>query len=258
MRLAVFSDLHLEFERFEPDPVTREADVVVLAGDIHNGVDALERARVLFPAQPIVQIAGNHEFFGDQWQDVIARLRRCARDLEIHFLENDTVTLGGVTFLGATLWTDFALYAVPGRPLSMATDEAMALMQRRMIDFSAIRWLDRTLTPDDTVGLHRASRRWLQSELARPVAGPRVVVTHHLPSIRSVAPAFLKAASNPAFASDLDPLFDGVDLWIHGHTHHSFDYRVGGTRILANPRGYPMRDGSLENPAFSDGLMVEV
>jgi predicted phosphodiesterase len=258
MRLAVFSDLHLEFEGFEPDPIVGEADLIVLAGDIHNGVEALDQARALFPDQPIVQIAGNHEFFGDQWQEVLDRLRRRAQELGIHFLENDATSIGAVRFAGATLWTDFALYAVPGRPVSLPVAQAKALMQRRMIDFSAVRWLDRTLTPDDTVALHRDSRRFLDAELARPHAGPRVVVTHHLPTIRSVAPAFATAVSNPAFASDLDGLFAGVDLWIHGHTHHSFDYRVGRTRILANPRGYPLRDGSLENPAFAPGLLVDI
>jgi Icc-related predicted phosphoesterase len=36
-------------------------------------------------------------------------------------------------------------------------------------------------------------------------------------------------------------------LWIHGHTHESRDYRLGATRIVANPCGYP---GAL-NRSFS-------
>ncbi|MGE0311776.1 MAG: metallophosphoesterase [Lautropia sp.] len=258
MRLAVFSDLHLEFEPFVPAPAARSADVVVLAGDIHNGVAALQWARRTFPEQPIVQIAGNHEFFGAQWQALLAELRREARTLGIHFLENDALVLDGVRFLGATLWTDFALYARPGRPLSMDAQTAREVLGRRMVDFSAIRWEARTLDPADSVALHLQTRRWLEASLARPHDGPTVVVTHHLPTIHSVAPAFVTAVSNAAFASDLDDLFGPVSLWIHGHTHHSFDYRRGSTRIVANPRGYPMRDGRLENPAFDPGLVVEV
>ena len=286
MRAAVLSDLHLEFEDFEPPAELLRADVVVLAGDIHNGVEALRWARRRFPRNRIVQVAGNHEFFGGCWQVVLDQLRRTARRLDIDFLENDAVDIDGVRFLGATLWTDFELFTVPGRPLAMDATTAMALMQRRMIDFSAVSWqpdgpssMPRTLTPADTVGLHFASRDWLAARLAEPFDGPRVVVSHHLPSWRSVAPAYLRAASNAAFASDLDGLLQQSALWIHGHTHHSFDYRVGATRVVANPRGYPMTRGSgeapggdrpgddgaaaagavaWENPAFDPARLIEI
>ncbi|MGE0800704.1 MAG: metallophosphoesterase family protein [Lautropia sp.] len=264
MRLAVLSDLHLEFEPFTPPPSLRAADVVVLAGDIDNGVAALQWARDAFPRQRIVQVAGNHEFFGGCWQTVLAELRETARSLDIDFLENDSVDIDGVRFHGATLWTDFELFTVPGRPFALTADQAMLLMQRRMIDFAAVGWQPdpsvepRTLLPTDTVALHRASRQWLGERLLEPFDGPRVVVTHHLPSWRSVAPAFLKATSNAAFASDLDALVERSALWIHGHTHHSFDYRAGAARVVANPRGYLLRSGDYENPGFDPGRLVTV
>lgn len=258
MKLAIFSDLHCEFEPFEPAPPALDADLVVLAGDIHNDVEALDQARRMFPDQRIVQVPGNHEFFGGEWQQVLDRMRSRAAALGIDLLENETVVIDGVRFLGATLWTDFELYARPGRPLTMAAADAKDRMQRRMIDFAAIRWEGRLLEPDDTVALHRRTRDWLAAELAVPHDGPTVVVSHHLPSIDSVAPAFVRAVSNPAFASDCDHLFGAMDLWVHGHTHHSFDYRRGRTRIVANPRGYPRRDGSLENPAFDPARIVEL
>jgi 3',5'-cyclic AMP phosphodiesterase CpdA len=265
MRVAILSDLHLEFEAFEAPASLRQADVVILAGDIHNGVEALHWARRSFPDQPIVQVAGNHEFFGACWQRLLDDLRRTAAELDIDFLENDRVRIGGVEFLGATLWTDFELFSAPGRPLRMSADDAKALMQRRMVDYSLIRWRDaaqpggeRVLTPDDSAGLHRQSRAWLAGQLADPPGGPRVVVTHHLPSWRSVSPAFLRAASNAAFASDLDAFFGPMALWIHGHTHHSFDYMAGTTRVIANPRGYPMKSGGCENPLFEPALLVDV
>lgn len=267
MRAAVLSDLHVEFQAFEPPPVLHSADLVVLAGDIHNGVEALHWARRNFPRQRIVQVAGNHEFFGACWQVLLAEMRKTAQALGIHLLENDEVVIDGVQFLGATLWTDFELFAAAGRPLQMGAEAAKAMMQRRMIDYSVIRWrksgrgvraAERTLAPDDTVRIHRASRRWLADRLAQSFPGTRVVVTHHLPSWRSVAPSFLRAASNAAFASDLDDLFEPVSLWVHGHTHHSFDYRAGTTRVVANPRGYPMQSGSDENPRFDPALVIEV
>jgi predicted phosphodiesterase len=265
MLIAVLSDLHLEFESFVPPPRLQAADVVVLAGDIHNGVEALCWARRNWRDRPIVQIAGNHEFFGACWQTLLGEMRQVARELDIHFLENDSVVIDCVQFLGATMWTDFELYAAPGRPLRLNADDAKALMQQRMIDYSVIRWRDanespteRILTPDDTVLIHLLSRRWLADRLAARFDGPRIVVTHHLPSWRSVAPPFIRSASNAAFASDLDELFEPVALWIHGHTHHSFDYLVGTTRIVANPRGYPRKSGGFENPLFEPALLVEI
>jgi hypothetical protein len=85
-----------------------------------------------------------------------------------------------------------------------------------------------------------------------------VVITHHLPSWRSVAPSFMRALSNPAFASDLDHLFEGVDLWIHGHAHTSHDYLAAGCRVVCNPRGYPMRAGGFENPRFNPLRILSV
>ena len=275
MRVAILSDLHIEFEPFEPPPQVRQADLVILAGDIHNGIAALDWARRTFPGQRLVQVAGNHEFFGGCWQTTLSQLRHAAAALDIHLLENDAVEIDGVQFLGATLWTDFRLFEVPGRPLQMSADEAKPLLQRRMVDFSLIRFRggnegegtngsgqgardERIFTPDDSIAIHRRSREWLVRQLAVPFDGPRVVVSHHLPSWRSVAPAFLRAVSNASFASDLDALFGPMVLWVHGHTHHSFDYRAGPTRIVANPRGYPMKAGGFENPRFEAALLVDI
>src|SRR5690606_16486785 len=125
------------------------------------------------------------EFFGARWDRLLEEMRRVARRLGICLLENEAVVCGGVRFLGATLWTDYALFTVPSRPVQMPPATAMAMMQRRMLDYSLIRWRadgvdqeadqeadERLLTPSDTVALHRATRAWLARELARPFAGP--------------------------------------------------------------------------------------
>jgi len=106
--------------------------------------------------------------------------------------------------------------------------------------------------------MHVASRRFLESAL-RPDADStlraHVVVTHHAPAAASIAPRFVGKPLNAAFASRLDDLIENgrPSLWVHGHTHSSFDYRLGQTRVLCNPRGYPG-----ENPYFQPGLVVEV
>lgn len=112
------------------------------------------------------------------------------------------------------------------------------------------------LTPKDTMQLFAASSRWLDAELDRPFAGPTVVVTHHAPTLHSIHPRFAGSPINAAFVSDAVAA-EGrrAQLWIHGHTHDSFDYEVDGTRVLRNPRGYA-REGKVENAMFNPELVV--
>jgi hypothetical protein len=152
-----------------------------------------------------------------------------------------------VRFLGCTLWSDFALYGPAGREV------AIEALRRVAPDFRVIAYGERRFTTDDWLELHRAHRAWLEARLAVPFAGPTVVVTHFLPHPGSIAPRFATHPLNPAFASDLQPLLARATLWIHGHTHAASDYRVGGARIVCNPRGYPG-----EPTGFRPDLVVNV
>lgn len=89
MRLLVLSDLHVEHAEF--DPPAFEADLVVHAGDIHNGAESLRWARAAFPHHPLVQIAGNHEFYDGEYDETLLQMREAAREFGIHFLENDAL-----------------------------------------------------------------------------------------------------------------------------------------------------------------------
>lgn len=275
MRILVLSDLHLEHAPF--DPPAFEGDVVVLAGDIRNGVEALRWARTAFPRHPIVQIAGNHEFYDGEYDETLSRMREAAPALGIHFLENDAVTIDGVRFLGCTLWTDFRVFEAPGRAMRIDAAAAMDANRRMLADFFAIRIGSdgRRFAPEDAVALHQRSRAWLAAELARARRGPTVVVSHHLPSWRSVHPEYAAWVTNAGFASDLDALVDRSDLWIHGHTHTAQAYPAGRSRVVCNPRGYPSGviaarawstpgtsgtepPESYENQAFDPALTIEV
>lgn len=251
MRLGVFSDLHLEFQDWTPARVA--ADVVVLAGDIHVGVDGLAWGRRSFPGSQIVYVPGNHEFYDGEMESVLQRLRDAARAHDVHLLDCDVVVIDGVRFLGATLWTDFALYG--GDPQSIA--HAMADSKRAMADYRLIRRRrGGLLQPGDTLEIHRTQAEWLARELATPFAGATVVVTHHLPHRRSVHPRYEGDLLNPGFASDLSALVRApVSLWVHGHTHESMDYVVEGTRVVCNPRGYVPWE---PNRRFAPDLVVTV
>ncbi len=262
IRIAVLSDLHLEVRRWHllRDGLTedaakdtlrrlveaaiapaRKADLVVLAGDVENGVAGIDWAARAFAGQPVVTVAGNHEFYGERIPGLVPRLQAAAgRSGNVTFLENAEARLRigdrALRVLGCTLWTDFWLYGESGAAL------VMPLARDRILDHARITLDDGSrFLPADARRLHAASRSFLEDALAEPFAGPTVVVTHHAPSPRSISPQFVGDPLSPSFASDLTELIERTRpaLWIHGHTHHPVDYRIGKTRIVSRQWGYP-------------------
>ena len=243
MKLHVISDVHAGFREFEPPEV--DADVLVLPGDIDVGLRGLELAKAWSRGRPVLYVAGNHEFYGEAIPRHLHKLAAAAEGTEVRFLENREVVLGGVRFLGCTLWTDFELFGNRGQ----AAEAALAVMN----DFRKIRVEPeyRRLRPADVMAMHRRSLTWLTDRLDEPFPGPTVVVTHAAPSLRSVTPLHRGDLGSAAFASDLEGMLDGrAALWIHGHTHFCCDYAIGGTRVVSNQRGYPGEDTGGFDPAF--------
>jgi hypothetical protein len=238
VRLQVLSDLHLE--RGGGPPPVADADVLVLAGDIGPGVAGLRAAAAWWREHPIVYVSGNHEPYGHGLPNLTGRLRTAASAFggRVHVLERDEALIGDVRFLGCTLWSDFEVGGAGER------DRAMAICGDILNDYEHIAWtpVARPLRPDDTLRLHRASRRWLEHRLGLPHDGPTVVVTHHAPLPPRDRPtdALWRAVAG-AFVSDLTGLMgdDRIAVWIHGHTHRRVDVAVRGTRVVSNPRGYP-------------------
>ena len=253
MKLNILSDLHLGFAAMEPP--RNDADVIILAGDI--GRPALAAAWAAALDKPVLYVPGNHEFYGDSIEGTLEQLRRLCIGTCVDVLDNAEVFLGGVRFLGATLWTDFRLFETPD--LNAA---ARAEAVRCMRDFARIHSaanMHAPFQPADAAQLFAQQSRWLSRALARPFDGPTVVITHHAPSRRSIHPRYDGALLNASFVSNAEHLFDAgpVDLWVHGHTHDSFDYTLGDARVVCNPRGY-VRDGVCENPGFDIDFMVEI
>ena len=254
MKLHILSDLHLGMQGMD-HPAT-PADVVILAGDIGRPAAAADWALAF--GKPVLYVIGNHEFYGSSLPEVRAELRQRFAGTSVHLLDNDVLELGGVRFIGSTLWTDFKSNGEGDKQA-----EAMAQAAGFMYDFKRVRVAAAPdapiLTPEDTTRLFADNVRWLGAQLALPHAGPTVVITHHAPALGSIHPRFAGSPFNAAFVSDLHQLMDGqrVPLWIHGHTHDSFDYAINGTRVLCNPRGY-VKDGTIENAKFDPDLVAEV
>ncbi len=253
MKLHVLSDLHLNVAALKV-PHT-DADIVILAGDIARPKDAIAWASTF--TQPILFVPGNHEFYGGSLDSAVQELKQLCRGSAIRVLDSEAVVIGDVRFLGTTLWTDFRLFG-DGVQRDVAIREAQGFMR----DFSRIRMneaSDTMFTPAASAQQFTRHANWLEQELAKPFSGKTVVITHHAPSPKSIHPKFANSLLNACFVSDAERLIDGkrVDLWLHGHTHDSFDYVLNGTRVVCNPRGYA-KNGVNENPQFDPNLVIEV
>ena len=262
MKIQVASDLHLDLleSRFPGYRVLQPgaADVLVLAGDIHRHTAALSAFRDW--DIPIIYVHGNHEAYHACYDDTVQALRTASAGTKLRYLECDEYVHHGVRFLGCCLWTDYCVYP-DNRRAAMAHAEA-SLYDHRLIRAAS----GGMFSAHDAERIHQQSRAWLQQKLDQPFSGATVVVTHHAPHPNSIHPRFAGNALNPAFVSDLTALMGKADLWIHGHVHDSFDYRIGATRVVANPRGYALnRRGAdspaqleWENPLFDPALIIEL
>jgi 3',5'-cyclic AMP phosphodiesterase CpdA len=273
VKIRVLSDLHLECD--EPEVIPHaQADLIVLAGDIHNHAAGARWAAETFDgAAPVVYVPGNHEYYDGEFGALEAAMRDAAASVEnVHFLNNAALVdpAGEWRVLGTTLWTDFTLYGADEEALAIST----AAAQRVMLDFKGLIQLTwphdgsaaantaatRDFTPADSLALHAHARAWLERELSKPFAGKTIVVTHHAPHRLSLAERYADDRVSAGFVSHLPTLVRSpVALWIHGHTHTAFDYTVEGTRVMCNPRGYlDRRTGQPENPQFAWDRVVEI
>lgn len=263
MKIQLASDLHLEFlqRNFPGERLiapAAEASILVLAGDIANGTQAIELFND-WPV-PVLYLAGNHEFYGTDFAQTRAALPKAAEGTRVKFLDNDVADFEGVRFLGATLWTDYRL--VRNRTQSHLMENA----EMRLTDHFRIRDGAGKFTAQRALAEHEIACTWLAQKLAEPYDGKTVVVSHHGPHPLSVHPRFIGEPLNAAFVSDLSELLFRANLWLHGHVHDSFDYNVGGCRVVANPLGYARNVGSaakagelhFENKGFQWACVIEV
>jgi Icc-related predicted phosphoesterase len=278
MKLLILSDLHLEFGAFAIPEV--EFDAVVLAGDIAvpaiRAVHWARRTANFGVTRPVIYVPGNHEFYADVLSSGLANLRMTSEGTNVHALNCGEVVLYGVRFLGCTLWTDFALRIDTNDGARSDVPRSVSESKRVLTDYRAIRVHEdrapagargserpskRLLTPADTLALHQVHRAWLAAKLEEPFAGPTVVVTHHAPHRNSLAPIYATDWVSGAFVSELPEEFFKVPvLWVHGHTHTSFDYTVGECRVVCNPRGYLLGRSKRvpENDDFNPAFVVDI
>lgn len=231
MKLQILSDIHLEFgwpmssqafiEMLDPSDV----DVLVLAGDICTETIMLETMRLLcrrYENSQVLWVHGNHEYYGSDFETITKKAKIAMNEnSNLKWLERDIIEINKQRFLGATSW--------------FAKSNDTMLYEHRMNDFYQIRGA-REFIYDASLKTKEFFRNEMQKN--------DIVITHHLPSERSVQHEFKGSPLNCFYVHNHENIIieRQPKLWIHGHTHRSVDYtfknKRSQTRVLANPRGY--------------------
>lgn len=268
MKLRLMSDLHLNFSTFEVPPGENDSEtVLILAGDVCEVAHGKQQYVEFFKDvtdrfKLVLYVFGNHEYYDTSYIRAYDQfMRECGHLDRLKVLDQDTVDLDGVRFIGTTLWSDMD----NANPLTM--NDARSFMN----DYNLIRVgtyaspYKRRLEPADTVKDHIVMRDWVFDEVvqARLDGVKPVVITHHHPSFESVPDKFKGNTLNGCYCSDLvDQVYEnGPDLWVCGHIHDKVDYMINKTRVLCNPRGYHVKKQSGnwdEDTSFDPMLSVEL
>jgi predicted phosphodiesterase len=279
VNIQLLSDLHLESHpHFAAQPLAG-ADVLVLAGDIGSYQQDSALTRLAVPdfglarfsprpvheggagwPTPVIFVPGNHEYDGLEFDEAHQRLRQACERWGLIWLEQESVVLQGVRFVGCTLWSDFdGLSSAPG-PAAYDAEAAApgALAEHLKARDKAFRAANFYLRKNHSLQagapmlaeqlreLGLQSQRWLRQALATGFDGPTVAVTHFAPSLLSADPRYGLTPGTAGFCNALDDLLPAAQLWLHGHLHCPQDYVSRGCRVVANPLGYA-RKGEQKN-----------
>ena len=248
MRVAYCSDLHLEFQSVKLEN-TDNSDVLILAGDIcvayqvfepevYNTTFSSEKIYNFFNDctknfKHVIYIAGNHESYRSDIDETLPYLKKCFGDIpNLYILDNESIELDGITFVGSTLWAD----ANKNDPTTLF------LLNRSLNDFRCIGIGENTFSSKDMVKRFDVNKLFL-SDALKDNTKTYVVITHHGVSEKCVSDEYtLDYHVNGGYRSILDGFImdrPQIKNWIVGHSHSQLDVMVGDTRLLRNPRGYP-------------------
>lgn len=290
MKIQLLSDLHFEFfkrdmNNYAQPLIHPEVDVVLLLGDIDLGDFVLQRVYNLCYnwGKEIIYIPGNHEFYGSEMFNILGKLNHNFPN--IHIITGvdgfgvKSVEFNDVRFLGGTLWTDFALYE--GSKRLSTIEDAIAVGRNAINDFRRISYKGKLFTPEDSIELHKNNLKIIYEELKKPFQGKNVLVTHHGVHKDSIHPQYSADSRylnstkvlpgenpywtmNPCFASHLPELLNNFDFAFHGHTHKTINLKLENdkkTKVITNPRGYPMMQYNqliFENSEWNALCVIEI
>ena len=282
MKIKLVSDLHLEFSDINIKN-DQNYDVLILGGDICIAQDLhdfpeqnvrtaamlemlssrQEKAqrfrdffkRCSFQFPHVIYIMGNHEFYHGKFYAAVDYMRdECAKYPNVYMLEQDMKIINDVVFVGGTLWTDMNRRD----PLTMHAMKDMMndfrIVRNDQREYAAMSTLDVAIRHDKTLG-------YIKLIVQEHKDKKCVVVGHHAPSFKSVSEQYAsQTLMNGGYASDLSEFImdhPQIVLWTHGHMHQPFDYVIGETRVVCNPRGYE-NDSYSEQSGWNPDILLEI
>lgn len=233
MQIQICSDLHLEFPQnrgwLQQRPLTPKGDILVVAGDTQylnkdfTQLDFIQWAADNFEA--VYLVPGNHEYYGGYDAATALKSQKTTVMRNVFIVNNYTVEFPDFRLICATMWSSVQQYP-----------EAV---ERGMSDFYRIKFNGLPLTVKNYNEMHRFAFNYLTREVEKP--GKKVVVTHHLPSMRCNAPEFRNSMLNEAFCVDQTRFITehDIDYWVYGHSHRNLgDFKIGDTLMVTNQLGY--------------------
>ena len=263
------SDLHLETNPdFQPQAAP-QAELLILAGDIgsyqrHGRLHEPDFGLARFSPKrgwpcPVLYVPGNHEYDNLDFDETHARLHETCDRLGITWLEREVNVIGGVRFVGTTLWADFDALLTKHDLASPERTESMRGKAFRAANFylqkaGAMRegrpWLAEGWREQALV-----CEAWLRDALAKPFDGITAVVTHFAPSLRSADPRYGLTPATAGFCNSMDDLLARARWWFHGHLHCQHDYVESGCRVVTNTLGYAAKG---EQAGFREELVIDL
>lgn len=263
MKFVVFSDIHGGTNYlFSSD---YSDTVLFIGGDFDEAKRTRYRENIEILCQQfkcVVLVPGNHEYYGSNILKINTVLKTMEDEIEnFHVLLDSHIWIDSVLVVGGTLWTDF--------------DKGNALLKydarTKMNDYNHIRhgtavepW-QKKLTIEDVEFMHYKTKKYIKETVDKEREKADndfkiIVMTHHAPSFQSVSPKYKTDPLNGCYCSDMDSFIEelGADVWIHGHVHSNFDYCIGKTRIICNPKGYETYSGANENYNYNPGFSTEL
>lgn len=240
MKISYMSDIHLDFTVNALDNINNESnsDVLIIAGDLiqynnlNNHIAFFENISKKW--NDIIIILGNHDSYHGVITESYIRYKAFLQEFpNITLLQNSFIDIGDIRFVGTTLWTDYF-----GSNYSVMEYSRYGLNDHRLIKMSHG---GRNFLPDDALYECKKAQEYITNPEVLDHTNI-VLITHHSPTLQSIVIEYQGDPLNGAYASDFDYIYTNnpqIKVSIHGHMHSKLDYKIGETRILCNPRGYP-------------------
>lgn len=259
--IGLLSDLHLEGSNI--DTLNNPGwDILVIAGDLSADLSLLDRFfSYKAPGDiPIIYVLGNHEYEGRRFNEVVEQYKETLKPFEnVFLLDNESVVIDNIKFIGSTLWSNFELKGIHNK------QESMKWAKNNVADFTYIFKENKdqsgkyhSMTPEEMIEENEKAQKFIEFELKRnEFEGEKFVVTHFAPHKGSVHPQFSRGDS-AYWVNNLEHLMGFSQYWVHGHTHSNFNYEVEGTKVICNPRGFAKTFNVDANPHFNRELILPI